>query len=72
MKLPVVSGRDAVKAFSRVGWKPTRQRGSHVVLEKAGEEIVLTIPLHNELKKGLLHGLIKDAGLSVAAFTRLL
>jgi hypothetical protein len=29
--LPVVSGRRAVRAFEKAGWKIARQRGSHII-----------------------------------------
>ena len=72
--LPVISGREAVKALSRAGFRVVRQRGSHVRLEKRTEErlIKLTVPLHKSLKKGTLRRIIKDAGLTVQEFNRLL
>ncbi|RLI75566.1 hypothetical protein DRP05_14585, partial [Archaeoglobales archaeon] len=35
--------------------------GSHVILRKEGSPVTLSIPLHRELKKGLLRALIRDA-----------
>lgn len=32
----------------------------------------ITVPLHKELKRGTLNGIIKDAGLTVAEFKALL
>lgn len=29
MKLPVVSGKDAIKAFGKIGYAVVRQTGSH-------------------------------------------
>ncbi|WP_456474234.1 type II toxin-antitoxin system HicA family toxin, partial [Candidatus Pyrohabitans sp.] len=63
-KLPVISGKKAVKAFSKAGWYPHRQVGSHLVMRKEGSRVTLSIPLHKELKPGLLRKLIKDAGLT--------
>jgi len=73
-KLPTTSGRDAVKALCRAGFKVIRQRGSHVRLEKVkdGETIKITIPLHGTLKKGTLRRIIGDAGLTVGEFNELL
>ncbi len=71
-KLPVVSGNKAIKAFSRAGWYAHRQVGSHVVLRKEGSKITLSVPRHRELKPGLLRKLIRDAGLSVEEFLKLL
>ena len=71
-KLPVCSGAEAVKAFEKAGWKQSRQKGSHVSLTQNNNPIVLTVPLHRELKPGLLRGLIRSAGLSVDEFAALL
>ncbi len=72
VKLPVVSGAEAVKAFLRAGWRVDRQRGSHVVLLKAGHIASLSVPQHSELAPGTLRALIRAAGLSVEEFTALL
>ncbi|MCZ7358323.1 MAG: type II toxin-antitoxin system HicA family toxin [Candidatus Methanoperedens sp.] len=53
-KLPIISGMEAIKAFSRAGWIPHRQVGSHVVLRKEGSKVTLSVPKHKELKPGLL------------------
>lgn len=45
-RLPVTSGAQAVKAFERAGWHVDRQRGSHVVMLKAGHIASLSIPQH--------------------------
>ena len=71
-KLPVVSGADAVKAFQRAGWRVDRQRGSHVVLLKAGSVASLSVPQHPELAPGTLRALIRAAAMSVEEFTALL
>lgn len=71
--LPVISGREVVKALGRAGFRVIRQRGSHVRLEKRIEDglIKLTVPLHKRLKKGTLRRIIKDSGLTVQEFNRL-
>ncbi|MCK4310493.1 MAG: type II toxin-antitoxin system HicA family toxin [Methanomicrobia archaeon] len=70
-KLPIISGIAAIKAFAKIGWKPHRQVGSHVVLRKEGSEVTLSVPKHKELKPGLLRKLIKDAGISSEEFIKL-
>jgi predicted RNA binding protein YcfA (HicA-like mRNA interferase family) len=42
-ELPVVSGRDARRAFERDGWVFRRQAGSHMILTKAGSIVSLSI-----------------------------
>ena len=71
-KLPVVSGRQARRAFEKDGWVFDRQRSSHMVLVKPGVPVNLTLPDHRELDRGLLRGLIRDAGLTVKQFIDLL
>jgi predicted RNA binding protein YcfA (HicA-like mRNA interferase family) len=73
-KLPVISGRKAVEAFERIGYKAVRQRGSHIRLrdENNPKHLPLTIPDHKELKFGLLRKLIRDTGLTVDDFLKLL
>jgi predicted RNA binding protein YcfA (HicA-like mRNA interferase family) len=70
--LPVISGRRLVKALERDGWEVARQRGSHVRLKHPDRRVSLTIPLHRELKRGTLSGILGDAGLSSDELGRLL
>ena len=67
-KLPVMSGADAVKAFARAGWRNDRQRGSHVIMLKAGHIASLSIPQHRELSPGTLRALIRASGMTVDEF----
>jgi predicted RNA binding protein YcfA (HicA-like mRNA interferase family) len=73
-KLPIVSGRQAARAFERVGYRVVRQRGSHIRLrdDQNSKHLPLTIPDHRELKPGLLRQLLRDAGLTVEQFQELL
>ena len=73
MKLPRISGLDLIKKLKKAGYIATRQKGSHVRLEKfhGGETIKLTVPLHKEMKKGTLLRIIKDAQLTVEEFLEL-
>jgi len=71
-RLNNVSGKEAVKAFEKAGWKFRGQVGSHAVLTKEGVNVNLSIPQHKELSVGTLRALIKYAGLSVNDFLSLL
>ena len=66
--VPVVSGREAVRAFQQFGWEFDRQRASHIILVKAGSMVSLSVPDHREVAKGTLRSLIRDAGLTVEQF----
>ncbi|MFA7694498.1 MAG: type II toxin-antitoxin system HicA family toxin [Methanoregula sp.] len=67
-RLPVISGEDLVKYLVRCGFTPRRQTSSHVVVQK--EWRVFSVPLHRELKKGTLMGILKQAGIEVEEFKR--
>jgi predicted RNA binding protein YcfA (HicA-like mRNA interferase family) len=67
-KLPMISGKEAVKAFTKAGWHLDRISGSHAIMRKDGSEVTLSVPLHPELRKGLLHSLIKDAAIDLDEF----
>lgn len=69
---PVVSGQRLIKALEADDWKAVRQRGSHVRLKKPGHRIALVVPLHKELRKGTLAGILRDADLSADDLRRLL
>jgi predicted RNA binding protein YcfA (HicA-like mRNA interferase family) len=70
--LPVVSGRQAVRAFVKAGWSIARQRGSHIVLTKPGVPVNLSIPDHKQLDRGLLRAQIRKAGITIDEFIELL
>jgi len=71
-KLPEISGKKAVKAFSRVGWIISRQKSSHMIMTKSDSIVILSVPLHDELDRGTLRGLIGLAGLTIEEFMELL
>jgi len=71
-RLANISGKQAAKAFEKAGWYKVGQVGSHLVMSKPGIRINLSIPQHKELAQGTLRALIRNAGMSVDEFLRLL
>lgn len=67
-RLPVLSGREVVRAFDSLGWRVARQTGSHIVLVKEGHVASLSVPDHGEVARGTLRSLIRSADLTVAEF----
>lgn len=63
-RLPLGSGIRHVRAFERFDWVHARTKGDHAILEKPGYEATLSIPLHKELDRRLLAGLLKAAGVT--------
>ena len=70
--LPTVSGREVVRAFSKIGWQMVRQRGSHMILVKQGHMSSLSVPDHREVAKGTLRSLVRSSGLTVGQFVELI
>ena len=69
-RLGSYSGNRVVRAFQRAGWKISRQKGSHVIMEKMGFDATLSIPVHKskDVKRGTLRDLIRDAGMAIEGF----
>jgi predicted RNA binding protein YcfA (HicA-like mRNA interferase family) len=69
-KLSIISGEEAIRKLERLGFQKVRQRGSHIVLKKKTPEgdIGCVVPLHKELATGTLHGILKQAKLSIEEF----
>jgi len=67
-KLPVIAGEDLVKYLAKRGFEIKRQSASHIVVQK--EWRVFSVPLHRELKKGTLIGILKQAGIEIEDFKR--
>lgn len=63
MRLPRdLSGADLAKALGRVGYRATRQTGSHMRLTMVAAvgEHHITIPNHDPIKVGTLNGILRD------------
>ena len=73
MKLkPVTSGK-LIKVLGRVGFITSRQKGSHVFLKHSdGRATVVPVHKGEEIGRGLLRKIIKDAKLSREEFLKLL
>lgn len=72
-RLPVLKPREVIAALEKAGWYIHRQRGSHLVMHKAGSTKIVVIPLHTkDVPKGTLNGILSDAELSVKELIDLL
>lgn len=70
-KLPVLSGKEIIKALAKVGFVPIRQKGSHVFLRHAdGRRTV--VPLHEEINKSTVMDIIEQTKLTRGEFLKLL
>jgi predicted RNA binding protein YcfA (HicA-like mRNA interferase family) len=68
-KIPGVNHLDAVRALEKAGFRIVRQ-GKHIVLSDGVR--ILTIPRHNPVHAFTMGGIVRDAGLTVEEFKKLL
>ena len=68
-KLPGVNHLNAVRALEKVGFHIARQ-GKHIVMTDGLR--VLTIPRHNPINAITMGNIVRDAGLTVDVFRKLL
>lgn len=67
-----ISGKEAAKAFGKIGYWLDHQERSHMILYNGQPGYPpLSIPNHKELAPGLLSAQIKRAGLTAQEFNRL-
>jgi predicted RNA binding protein YcfA (HicA-like mRNA interferase family) len=71
-KLPVISGHECIKALGKIGFYFKRQEGSHIVIRRDDPFSQVVVPDHKELDRGTLRAIIRQAGLSVDEFAKLL
>ena len=67
--LPGVNHLDAVRALEKAGFRIIRQ-GKHIVMSDGVRQVV--IPRHNPIKAFTMGGIIRDAGMTVEEFRKLL
>lgn len=70
--LPVISGKECVKALEKCGFYVRRQTGSHIIVRKDRPFTQVIVPNHKVLDRGTLKAILKQAGMSVIEFTNLL
>ena len=68
-KLAGINHLDAVRALEKAGFQVIRQ-GKHIVMSNGVRQV--TLPRHNPIKAFTMGGIVRDAGLSVEEFRKLL
>lgn len=71
-KLPSISGKECIKALEKIGFYQKRRESSHIILRRDEPFAQIVVPDHQELAKGTLRAIIRDADLSVEGFVSLL
>jgi predicted RNA binding protein YcfA (HicA-like mRNA interferase family) len=65
-RLPGVPGREVVIALKKIGYEQDHQRGTKPPFRR------IVVPNHDEIAKGTLRTIIREAGLTVGEFKSLL
>ncbi len=71
-KLPVISGRECLRALEKHGFVLRRQERSHMILRRQDPYAQVVVPDHNALDRGTLRAIIRQAGIGVDEFVRML
>ena len=71
-KLPVISGKECIKALESLGFHIKRQEGSHIVMRKDIPFCQVVVPNHKTLDRGTLRAIIRQADLSIEEFIKAL
>ena len=69
--IPILSGKEIVRALAKIGYQKIRQRGSHMRLSCPHRKSV-TVPDYRMVSHGLLRKILRDAELSPEEFRKLL
>jgi predicted RNA binding protein YcfA (HicA-like mRNA interferase family) len=71
-KLPRVSGREAVDALGKLGFRIRCQHGSHIIVRRDTPFAQVVVPDHRELDAGTLRAILRQAEITVDEFVRAL
>ncbi len=71
-KLPNISGSECVKALGKIGFYFKRREGSHIIIRRDDPFAQTVVPDHKELDRGTLRAIIRQTGLTVDEFVKLL
>lgn len=72
MHLRNVSGREALRAFERLGFDLDHQTGSHAILYRQHPRGRVSLPLHPIIKVGTLVGILRAAKVAREEFLQAL
>ena len=70
--LPRISGKECIKILMKIGFYLRRQEGSHMIMRKESPFMQVVVPDHSELCAGTLRAIIRQIGISVDDFKKLL
>ena len=64
-RLPQMKSKELIRALERLGFVIRRTTGGHIILRHPETKRIVVVPHHSsEIKRGLLFGILKQAGIS--------
>ena len=69
-KLPGINHLEAIRAFEKAGFRVVRPGAKHAVMSNGSRFV--TIPRHNPVNAFTMGGIIRDAGMTIDEFKKLL
>jgi predicted RNA binding protein YcfA (HicA-like mRNA interferase family) len=69
-RLPSLSGKECAEALIRAGFVFRRQTGSRMVLRRDNPFAQVVVPNHDELDRGTLRAIIRQADMGVEEFLK--
>jgi predicted RNA binding protein YcfA (HicA-like mRNA interferase family) len=71
-KLPQVSDLDVVRALQKISFSIRRQHGSHIIMRRDDPFAQTVMPNHPQIDRGTLRAILRQTGLTVDEFVKLL
>ena len=73
-RLPQVKAKDIVRVVTKLGFTFDRQSGSHAIYFRDSDRRRVVVPVHpgKDIKRKTLFGIIRDMGIEVEGFRKLL
>jgi len=63
--LPQLKPQELIRALTRLGFVMRRQTGSHAIMRHPETRRITVVPIHaQDIKRGLLFGILKQAGIT--------
>lgn len=72
-KYPILPPDEIIKALQKLGFYKVSQKGSHAKFRKDGNPTrTAIIPMHDEVARGTLQGILEQAGITLEEFKEIL
>ena len=72
-RMPQLKPQELIRVLEKLGFTMRRQTGSHVILRHSTTKRLASVPFHaRDLKRGLLFGILRQAGVTQEEFLRAL